>query len=324
MAWNARRRRPVSSVWAYVGQNPALVVFAVLALGFLVASRAQPEVTRSIRGVMDDLSSSLMEAAAGPIAEGRRWLEGIGSFFSTYEENQKLRDENAKLRMAQSELSELQRRVNRYEQLLKVPMDAPVTGVGGRVIADTSGPFMQTIIVNAGIDQGVVLGQAVVDDRGLLGRVIGTGRRSSRVLLLNDLNSRIPVIVEGANLKAILVGDNSLRPTLEYLPPGSTLVAGARVLTTADGEALPPGIAIGTVVKGETSPRVELYTNERRADFVRVLQYQAPVDVDDETTEEVVPGSSPATIVPKPSGAAPQPPRRARPALMRFQPEPAQ
>ena len=274
MAWNARRRRPSSSVWAYVGQNPALVVFAVLALGLLVASRAQPDVAQTVRGTMDDLTSSLLEVAAGPVAEGRRWLDGVGSFFSTYEENQKLREENAKLRMAQSELSGLQRKVNRYEQLLKVSSDVPVTGVAGRVIADTSGPFMQTIIVNAGFDQGVIKGQAVVDDRGLLGRVIGTGRRSSRVLLLNDLNSRVPVIIEGANLKAILVGDNSLRPTLEYLPPGSMLVAGARVLTTADGKALPPGIAIGTVVKGETSPRVELFTNEGRADFVRVLQYE--------------------------------------------------
>jgi rod shape-determining protein MreC len=307
-------------VWAYVGQNPTLVVLAVLALGLLIASRAQPDLTQPVRGVVDDLNSSIMEVAAGPVAEGRRWLEGIGSFFATYDENQKLRDENAKLRLAQSELSELRRKVSRYEQLLKVPTDAPVTGVGGRVMADTSGPFMQTIIVNAGLDQGVLEGQAVVDDRGLLGRVIGTGRRSARVLLLSDLNSRIPVIIEGANLKAILVGDNSLRPTLEYLPPGSTLVAGARVLTTADGKALPPGIAIGTVAKGDVSPRVELFTNEGRADFVRVLQYQAPVDVDAEPENGASEGPPPASL-PKPAGTAPQQHRRARPALMRFQQE---
>jgi rod shape-determining protein MreC len=246
---------------------------------------------------------------------GKRWIDGVGTFFSVYEENQRLRDENAKLRLAQSEVGELQRKVERYEQLLKVPTEAPVSGVAGRVIADMSGPFLRTILVNAGSDQGVLKGQAVVDDRGLLGRIVGTGRKSSRVLLLSDLNSRIPVIVEGANLKAILAGDNSDRPTLEYLPPGSRLVAGARVLTTADGGALPPGIVVGVVVKGQTAPRVELFTSERRADFVRVLQYQAPVDVDAEPE-----APAPENAAPTPQGSGGTKPAnrtRARPALMR-------
>jgi rod shape-determining protein MreC len=169
------------------------------------------------------------------------------------------------------------------------------------VIADTSSPFVRTVLLNVGQAQGAAKGQAVVDDRGLLGRVIGTGKRSSRVLLLTDLNSRIPVIIEGANLKAILAGDNSGKPTLEYLPSGSRIVAGARVVTTSDGAAFPPGIAIGTVAKGETSPRVQLYTNEGRADFVRVLNYKAPVDVDDapETAPEAPDGK------PKPASTGP-------------------
>jgi rod shape-determining protein MreC len=108
---------------------------------------------------------------------------------------------------------------------------------------------------------------------------------------------------------------NSDRPTLEYLPPGSRLVAGARVLTTADGGALPPGIVVGVVVKGQAAPRVELFTSERRADFVRVLQYQAPVDVDAEPE-----APAPETAAPTPQGSGGTKPAnrtRARPALMR-------
>ena len=281
----------------------------------LAISKSQGELSQGLRGYADDLTASAMQVVAGPAAEGKRWIDGVGTFFSVYEENQRLRDENAKLRLAQSEVGELQRKVERYEQLLKVPTEAPVSGVAGRVIADMSGPFLRTILVNAGSDQGVLKGQAVVDDRGLLGRIVGTGRKSSRVLLLSDLNSRIPVIVEGANLKAILAGDNSDRPTLEYLPPGSRLVAGARVLTTADGGALPPGIVVGVVVKGQSAPRVELFTSERRADFVRVLQYQAPVDVDEEPE-----APAPENAAPTPQGSGGTKPvnrTRARPALMR-------
>lgn len=315
MAWNFRRRRSASGLWAFIAQNPALALFAVVAVALLAISKSQGELSQGLRGYADDLTASAMQVVAGPAAEGKRWIDGVGTFFSVYEENQRLRDENAKLRLAQSEVGELQRKVERYEQLLKVPTEAPVSGVAGRVIADMSGPFLRTILVNAGSDQGVLKGQAVVDDRGLLGRIVGTGRKSSRVLLLSDLNSRIPVIVEGANLKAILAGDNSDRPTLEYLPPGSRLVAGARVLTTADGGALPPGIVVGVVVKGQAAPRVDLFTSERRADFVRVLQYQAPVDVDDEPE-----APAPENAAPTPQGTGGTKPAnrtRARPALMR-------
>ena len=315
MAWNFRRRRSASGLWAFIAQNPALALFAVAAVALLAISKSQGELGQGLRGYADDLTASAMQLVAGPAAEGKRWINGVGTIFSVYEENQRLRDENARLRLAQSEIGELQRKVERYEQLLKLPTEAPVSGVAGRVIADMSGPFLRTILVNAGSDLGVLKGQAVVDDRGLLGRIVGTGRKSSRVLLLSDLNSRIPVIVEGANLKAILAGDNSDRPTLEYLPPGSRLVAGARVLTTADGGALPPGIVVGVVVKGEAAPRVELFTSERRADFVRVLRYQAPVDVDAEP-EAPVPTEATPTL-PGSGGAQPANRTRPRPVLMR-------
>jgi rod shape-determining protein MreC len=112
------------------------------------------------------------------------------------------------------------------------------------------------------------------------------------------------VIIEGANLKAILAGDNSDQPTLEYLPPGSRLTAGARVLTTADGGVLPPGIVVGAVVRGTSSPRVSLFTSERRADFVRVLKYEAPVDVDAEPASPAE-GAPDAGSVPSPASSGP-------------------
>lgn len=318
MAWNSRRKRS-SGLWAFVVENRLFAVLCVLAIGLLVVSRSQGELTQLVRGAGDDLAASAMELVAGPAAEANRWIDGVGTFLSVYEENQRLRDENARLRMAQGELGELQRKVRRYEELLKVPTEAPVAGVAGRVIADMSGPFVRSVLVSVGRDQGVAHGQAVVDDRGMLGRIIGTGKRSSRVLLLTDLSSRIPVIVEGANLKAILAGDNSDQPTLEYLPPGSRLTAGARVLTTADGGVLPPGIVVGVVVRGATSPRVSLFTSERRADFVRVLQYQAPVDVDAEPEVET-PAPPQAGTVPSasPGGATPVPPA-AMPVVMQVQ-----
>jgi len=291
----------------------------VLALGVLVVARAQDTLFDGAREALNDASAPVMELLAVPGAEIRRWGEGFSSFFSVYEENQRLREENARLLAAQRELATLQRKVLRYEELLNAPKEEDVTSVAARVIADATGPFVHTILVNAGRAQGLTKGQAVVDERGLLGRVITAGNRSARVLLLTDLNSRIPVMIEGANLKAILVGDNTSQPVLEYLPPGSRITAGARVITTPDGGVFPPGVPIGTIAAGSRTPRVELFTAEGRADFVRVLHYEAPVDVNEAAPEPL----SGATTTPgeaKPSVAPVQAPPRPQAGAQRLQP----
>lgn len=310
MAWDRRRRRgSEAGPWGFVLSNLPLVVCTLIALGVLILARAQETFFEDARAWVSDASAPMMEALAGPAAELRRVGNGVGSFFTLYEENQKLREEIASLRSAQRELATLQRKVQRYEELLKIPAEAAEMSVAARVIADASGPFVQTVLINAGREQGITKGQAVVDERGLLGRVINLGNRSARVLLLTDLNSRIPVMIEGANLKAILVGDNSGQPVLEYLPPGSRITVGTRVVTTPDGGVFPPGVPIGTIARGARVPRVDLFTAEGRADFVRILRYTAPVDVD-ETPDPTAP-APPATNKP---AAASSPAPTAAPA----------
>ena len=232
----------------FVLNNLTLVICTIVAFGVLVLARAQEPVVEDARAWLSDVSAPFMEVLAQPAADIRRLGDGLSSYLSLYEENQLLKEEINALRTAQRELATLRRKVQRYEELLKIPAEAAEQSVAARVIADASGPFVQTVLVNAGRTQGVAKGQAVVDERGLLGRVIHLGDRSARVLLLTDINSRIPVLIEGANLKAILVGDNSGKPVLEYLPPGSRITVGARVVTTPDGGVFPPGVPVGAKV----------------------------------------------------------------------------
>lgn len=317
MAWDRKRRRGFDTgPIGFVSRNLLLAFLTVVAFGALVVSRAQDGIFDGVREMVTDAGAPLMEAVAAPAAEFKRWNEGFSSFFSVYEENQRLREENARLRTNLTELAELQRKTQRYEELLKVQPDEKITFVAARVIADATGPFVRTVLVNAGREQGLAKGQAVIDERGLLGRVITTGNRSARVLLLTDLNSRVPVLIEGSNLKAIMVGDNSGKPVLEYLPPGSRIKAGARIVTTPDGGVFPPGVAVG-IVSTSKAPRVDLFTGEARADFVRVLKYTPSVDVDNAGPEplpgatEPKEGAAPAaTGAPgQPAASAPKPPK---------------
>ncbi|MBI1210562.1 MAG: rod shape-determining protein MreC [Alphaproteobacteria bacterium] len=312
MAWDRKQRRKLSDAgnWAFVTSNLSFLFFVVLAVAIMIASRAQIGIFDSAREAVNDAATPLYELAAQPAAMFKRWGQGLDSLLSVYEENQRLREENARLLAKQNELVELERKVARYEDLLKAQTDAPVASVAARVIADASGPFVHTVLVNAGHDQGIAKGQAVVDELGLIGRVIASGNRSARILLLTDLNSRIPVMVEGVNLKAILTGDNSVHPTLEYLPAGARIPAGARVVTTPDGGVFPPGIPVGVVASDSRAPRVNLYTGEGRADFVRILRYTAQVDVNSAPaeplpgaiTEQPAPG---AAVAPTPEAVVP-------------------
>ncbi len=329
MAWDRRRRRGSDSgPLAFVANNRALVLCTVVALGVLIAARANDALFEDTRVWLNDAAWPFMEMLSGPASEVRRFGVGVSSFFDVYDENQQLSEENAKRLAAQTDLATLQRKIQRYEELLKIPADAAVTSVAARVIADSSGPFVRTVLLNAGRGQGITKGQAVVDERGLLGRVITTGNRSSRVLLLTDLNSRIPVMIEGANLKAILVGDNTGQPVLEYLPPGSRITIGTRVITTPDGGVFPPGVPVGVIAAGSRVPRVDLFTAEGRADYVRILQYTAPVDVEELAPEPAVPETKPqsgkakntpasAPVVPQ---TAPRPSAGATPAVTARQP----
>ncbi len=317
MAWDRKRRRGFDSgPLGFITRNLSIAFLVVVAFVALVVARAQDGIFDGVRETVTDATAPVMEVVAVPASEFKRWSDGVSSFFSVYEENQRLREENARLQTNLTELAELQRKTRRYEELLKVRPDDAITFVAARVIADATGPFVRTVLVNAGREQGLAKGQAVVDERGLLGRVITAGNRSARILLLTDLNSRIPVLIEGSNLKAIMVGDNTSSPVLEYLPPGSRIMAGARIVTTPDGGVFPPGIAVGKVSDSKT-PRVDLFTGEARADFVRILKYTPSVDVDQAPPEPL-----PGAIAPKEGAAtgAPTQPAAATPTTPKTTP----
>jgi rod shape-determining protein MreC len=172
--------------------------------------------------------------------------------------------------------------MRRYEALLNAVPDPAVPSITARVIGESSRAFVETMILNAGTDAGVKRGQAVLDDRGLLGRIYLTGARTSWVIALTDLNSRVPVMIESSHRRAILAGDNTPVPALDLDLGEGAVKPGDRVVSTGDGGLLPPGLPVGVVI-GDQGPnqggwRVALYAAPDGSDFVHVLAYTAPVE----------------------------------------------
>ena len=203
----------------------------------------------------------------------------------------------------------------RYRTLLGLKTDPPIPMVAARIVTDSRGPFADTRLANAGSEQGVKAGNPVMSENGLVGRVIGVTDGASRVLLLTDIASRTPVMIDRTNARAILTGDGGPNPRLDYLRGRDPMQEGDRVLTSGDGGVLPRGLPVGTAVKGlDGRWRVVLASDEAPIDFVRILLFQDFTQVvnqkelNEMPTPPPTPGPGMQPVAPPKPAAAPRPP----------------
>ena len=146
--------------------------------------------------------------------------------------------------------------------------------VTSRVIADSSGAFVRSVMINAGRAKDVRAGYPVINADGLVGRVAEAGENSARVLLLTDLNSRVPVVIGGKEVRAILSGDNGPEPRLTYMPQDVSISPGDDVATSGAGGLFPRGLRIGKVIGTALAPRVELRAKLDHLEYLSILFFE--------------------------------------------------
>ena len=150
------------------------------------------------------------------------------------------------------------------------------------MLADSGSPFRQSVLLNVGARDGIQDGWATMDGIGLVGRISGVGSRTSRVILLTDSSSHIPVLIQPSGQKAILAGDNSMLPPLEFVEHPDEIQPGDRVISTGDGNVFPAGLLVGQVALGaDKRLRVVLAADYERLEFLRVLRSYASAPITD-------------------------------------------
>lgn len=287
-----KRRSPPSG---FMTRQLWLHLLIATCVVLLVAGRNEIAVVKLVRQQITDWSAPVLETVSGPLERVRRIGTQFGSYEYLFAEVSRLRQENESLQLWKSKAVSLENRLRRYEELLNARHEPAIKFVTARVIADARGPFVHTVIVNAGSTHGVREHQAVMDGRGLVGRTVTAGKDASRVLLVSDLNSRIPVRVEPHGYRAILTGTNRPQPRLEFLPAHVNLREGDTVFTSGDGGQLPPGLPIGIVAPGTSgSYTVVPYANPRRLSYVRIFDYSPSLAVE---TQAAAPVEEPTTKV---------------------------
>lgn len=233
--------------WRLIAQRFSFIFFLVLALGFLVMGRSRPVVIEEMRTRVLDGLTPVLDVMGRPMAMIENASLRVADFFRMQVEIERLRSENASLLQWQNTSAALAHENRELRALLNYKPEPSAAYISARVIADTGGPYVRTLVVTAGHDDGVREGMAAMTGEGLVGRVIEVGAWSSRILLITDLNSRIPVIVAETGEHAVLAGNNEPQPKLLYLPQDAVVRPGSRVLTSGHGGVFPPGLPVGIV-----------------------------------------------------------------------------
>ena len=239
---------------------------------FLLWRIDSPRVERFRTAFVDAVVPSF-DWALVPVTKVVGMVEGFQSYARIYEQNQQLRRELQQMKAWKEAAVQLEQQNAKLLAQNQLRLDPKLTSVSGVVLADSGSPFRQSVLLNVGRRDGVVDGWATTDGLGLVGRIAGVGETTSRVILLTDSSSRIPVTVQPSGQRGMLVGDNTGAPPLEFVEAPDEVRPGDRVISSGDGGIFPSGLLVGQVAQGpDRRLRVILAADYGRLDYLRVLR----------------------------------------------------
>ncbi len=257
-----------------VAHRFALFGLIAVSFGLMLLGKADTVLVERVRTTVVDAATPILDVMARPAASIADLVDSVRHLVSLRAENAQLREENARLMHWQTAARRLAHENQALRAQLNFVPEPDSAFITGRVVADTGGAFVHSLLINSGASDGVRKGQAVVAGEVLVGRIAEVGSRSARILLLTDMNSRIPVMVEPSGAKAILAGDNDDRPRLDYLAGGISVSPGDRVVTSGSGGAFPPGVPVGVIASAADGVALlEPFVQRHRLDYVTVIDF---------------------------------------------------
>ena len=198
------------------------------------------------------------------------FIDNIKEHINLYEDYDRLKEENIKLKNNISKKDFLELENAQLRKLIDEQVVSSSNLLSARVMLDKQSPYLNSFIINMGGNKNIKNGMAVMHGENFVGRIVDVNFFSSRVLLISDLNSKIPVVIEPSAHHAILTGHGSNQPTLEYLPEKNTIQDGDKVYTSGKEGLFSPGIPIGEVKIEKKIVKVILFSNLDQITFVNI------------------------------------------------------
>jgi rod shape-determining protein MreC len=245
--------------------------FVAFILIFIALFR--PQIASNIKIAIIDTVSPAISFINRPFEEASDSINSISNIAALKAENTRLKAENNRLKEWYQTALMLQAENKSLQSLLNLKIDPQIKYISARTLSDTQNAFSKTILIAAGAEQGIKKNQVVLGGEGVLGRIIEVGQNTSRVLLINDINSRIPITIENINKQAILSGNNEEHLLIQYLEFISDDMIGKKVITTGEAGVFPPGLSIGEIIKiKDKTVFVQPFVQTQNIEFVRILE----------------------------------------------------
>ena len=260
-------------------QRFAFALLLLVSIALIALDKMGHPALIAVRVTVVESVAPVLETLSVPVTLLNNVIETAQNYVALKSENETLRRRNDSLRGWQIKAAQLESENDALRRLLNMPSHDLVREgvprrVTARVIADQGGNFVRSVIVQAGHRDGIRKGQTAMGTQGVAGRVSDVGRRTSRVVLITDTSSRIPVLVGPGRHRAILAGDNSPLLRLNYLEQTVRLAEGDLVYTSGHGGAFAPSLPIGTVAGlRDGIVRVTPFVVGDNMDFLRLDDY---------------------------------------------------
>ena len=246
----------------------ALLVLSVILL-FIETIEAKP--LNYLRSFVKDTIYRGSILVASPSQGFKIVVSATKDHINLFNKYNKLKEENVQLKDKIYDPSFLIFENNQLRKLLDDQVTSSVNLISSRVMIDKQSPYLNSFILNSGSNKKILNGMAVLDGKDFIGRIVDVNFFSSRVLIVTDLNSKIPVIIEPTGYHAILSGNGKTKPILEFLPENHTVKSGNKVFTSGKEGIFSSGIPIGEVEIDNEKIFVSLFSDVSQITFVNIV-----------------------------------------------------
>ena len=251
-------------------QRFSLFVLVILSVVLIFAETIETRPLNKVRSFVKDVvyrSATIVSFPLKSVNNFAGFLENHLNLYSNYNE---LIKENNELKNNISKTDFLELENSQLRKLINEQIESPSNLVSARVMIDKQSPYLNSFVINIGSNKGIKNGMAVLDGKNFIGRIVDVNFFSSRVLLVSDLNSKIPVLSEPSGSHAILSGHGTNEPTLEYLSKNNDIQDGDKIYTSGKEGIFTPGLVVGKAKIEKNKIKVLLFADLDQITFVNI------------------------------------------------------
>ncbi len=251
-------------------QRFSIIALVLLSILLIFVEKIETKPLNSFRSIVKDLIYRGSLIVSSPSRGLKTVTNSTKNHFNLYNNYEELKKENLELKSKISNEEFLVLENTQLRKLIEEQIESGNNLISSRVMLDKKSPYNNSFIVNSGGNKGIKNGMAVLDGKNFIGRIVDVNFFSSRVLLISDLNSKIPVVIEPSGNHAILSGKGKKSPTLDYLPKNHEIKDGNKVYTSGKEGIFSPGIPIGETKITKDNIGVLLFSDLSQVTFVNI------------------------------------------------------